>query len=72
MTKSLTGITLELATIDAGILNAAEFCEKYEDLLEYLDVDNIMDYNDGTVNVKLYADNGTETFLFVDGYWENL
>jgi hypothetical protein len=70
MNKTLTNITTDTAIADAKIMKAADFCEKYDDIIEYLDVDNIMDYNEGYVNFNLYTDNGTETFLFLDGQYQ--
>jgi len=68
MTK--TKVSIKQAIADAGILNAAEFCEKYDDVIEYLDIDNIMDYNEGFVNLNLNVGNKTETLLFIDGEYQ--
>jgi len=68
MTK--TKVSIKQAIADASILNAAEFCEKYDDSLEYLDIDNIMDYNEGYVNLNLNVGNKTVTLLFIDGEYQ--
>jgi len=70
MNKVLTNITTDQAIADAKIMKAADFAEKYEQLIEWLDVDNICDENDGAFNIQFYADNGAITLLFIDGEYQ--
>ena len=64
--------TIETAIADAKIMTAADFEKKYEDKVEWLDVDNIMDLNEGTVNIQFSTGTGGAIdMLFIDGQYQD-
>jgi hypothetical protein len=53
-------------------LTAAEFITKYENNIELLDVDNMLDYNEGVVNIVFHGRKSEISMLFVDGVLDTI
>lgn len=66
----MTNFTLDQAIADAKIMDAKQFAMKYDECLEWLDVDDTMDYNSGIFNVNLYAKDEDTAILFIDGEYQ--
>jgi hypothetical protein len=65
----MTNFTLDSAIADAKIMDAKQFSDKYDECIEWIDV-NVGDPNDGVFNANLYAKDGDTTILFIDGEYQ--
>ena len=52
---------------DAQLLDCAQFYAKYEPHLEWDEVDNLSNYNDGTVNLIYHGTDCSVAILFLNG-----
>jgi hypothetical protein len=54
-------------------VNSSELMEKYMNhpKLEILDCDNILNYNEGYLNILFHGDDSEDSFLFVDGEFDS-
>lgn len=71
MTKSKSQITSKEALKEAQSMNCSTFMEKYDSQIEWDEIENILNYDEGTVNIAFHGKDQTQYFLFVDGKLES-
>ena len=64
--------TLAQAHTAAKKMTAAEFSLQYDQFIEWMDVDNIGDENEGYFNISFHAADGEMDMLFVDGKLQSI
>jgi hypothetical protein len=52
---------------NAQLLDCAQFCAKYEKYIEWDEVSNLSDFNDGIVNLIYHGTDKTVSILFSNG-----
>ena len=55
------------AVKDAQLMDCAQFYAKYENNIEWDEVSNLTDFNDGTVNLIYHGTDCPVAILFCDG-----
>lgn len=67
-----TKITLKEAVAKARTMTAGEFDKTYEDQIELLDADNLLNPNDGVYNILFYGKDKTVymNMFFIDGEYQ--
>jgi len=59
------------AVKDAQLLDCAEFYRQYEKFIEWDHVDNLLDLNEGMVNLIYQGNDTTVAILFIDGQYND-
>lgn len=68
MNKKVTNKIINETAIKMTAVEFIEFLDKFKFRYEVLDADNILDYNEGMVNIGIGAGNAV---LFIDGEYQN-
>jgi hypothetical protein len=55
------------AVKDAQLMDCAKFYKRYEEDLEWNEVDNLSDFNEGTVNLLYHGTDASVAILFLNG-----
>jgi hypothetical protein len=59
------------AVKDAQIMDCASFYKKHEKNLEWDEVENLSDFNDGMVNLIYHGTDQSIAILFIDGEYDD-